>query len=174
MVKHALASAFAVAALGFAAPSSASVIDLSTLVGVWDVQDQFMDVGDFYANSYVASSAITLWFTDLFVQGDSYDVYVNGSLWYTTGFPPLDGTFITDPDTAFLSGKYASGIFALGAGDTIAFAAAALPAGFSDGTLAVTARPSDARVPEPATWALMIAGFGLIGGALRRRTLAAA
>jgi len=26
-----------------------------------------------------------------------------------------------------------------------------------------------ASVPEPASWALMIAGFGLAGGALRRR-----
>ena len=24
-------------------------------------------------------------------------------------------------------------------------------------------------VPEPATWAMMIVGFGLVGGALRRR-----
>ena len=31
------------------------------------------------------------------------------------------------------------------------------------GTLAFTA------VPEPATWALMIAGFGVVGGSLRRR-----
>ena len=29
-------------------------------------------------------------------------------------------------------------------------------------------------VPEPATWAIMIAGFGLAGGALRRRRLATA
>lgn len=27
-----------------------------------------------------------------------------------------------------------------------------------------------AAVPEPATWAMMIAGFGLVGGALRRRS----
>jgi hypothetical protein len=26
----------------------------------------------------------------------------------------------------------------------------------------------DARVPEPATWAMMIAGFGLAGAAVRR------
>ncbi len=31
-----------------------------------------------------------------------------------------------------------------------------------------------AGVPEPATWALMIAGFGLAGGALRRRATARA
>ena len=30
-----------------------------------------------------------------------------------------------------------------------------------------------APVPEPATWAMMIAGFGLTGGAMRRRTLRA-
>ena len=29
-------------------------------------------------------------------------------------------------------------------------------------------------VPEPATWAMMIAGFGLVGAAMRRRTLATA
>lgn len=28
-----------------------------------------------------------------------------------------------------------------------------------------------AAVPEPATWAMMISGFGLIGGTLRRRTM---
>nr|WP_243445723.1 PEPxxWA-CTERM sorting domain-containing protein [Polymorphobacter arshaanensis] len=27
-------------------------------------------------------------------------------------------------------------------------------------------------VPEPASWAMMVAGFGLVGGALRRRSLA--
>ena len=31
-----------------------------------------------------------------------------------------------------------------------------------------------APVPEPATWALMIAGFGLVGVGMRRRTVAAA
>ncbi len=174
MIRQAVASAFAVASLGFAVPSSAAVIDLSTLIGVWDIQDQFMDVGDFYDNSYVASSPINLLYTDLFVQGDSYDVYLNGDLWFTTDLPPQDGTFITDPETAFLSGKYPAGILALQAGDTVAFAAAAIPDGFSDGTLAVSASPSDAVVPEPATWALMIAGFGLVGNALRRKTVVTA
>ena len=31
---------------------------------------------------------------------------------------------------------------------------------------------SDGAVPEPASWAMMIAGFGLVGGAMRRRSAA--
>lgn len=34
----------------------------------------------------------------------------------------------------------------------------------------VIASVGDAVVPEPASWVLMIAGFGMIGGALRRRS----
>ncbi len=33
---------------------------------------------------------------------------------------------------------------------------------------------SDGVVPEPATWAMLIAGFGMVGAALRRRTAATA
>ena len=39
--------------------------------------------------------------------------------------------------------------------------------GFSRGTLTVSR--AVAAVPEPATWAMLILGFGLIGGAMRRR-----
>lgn len=55
----------------------------------------------------------------------------------------------------------------------------------STGSLTFTGVPADgsdtntaidfvtiAAVPEPATWALMIGGFGLVGGAMRRRTKA--
>lgn len=36
--------------------------------------------------------------------------------------------------------------------------------------LSVEVRQSAAVVPEPATWALLILGFGAVGGAMRRRT----
>jgi hypothetical protein len=36
----------------------------------------------------------------------------------------------------------------------------------------VTALPSLNAVPEPASWAMMITGFGLVGGAMRRRARA--
>jgi hypothetical protein len=39
---------------------------------------------------------------------------------------------------------------------------------FESGAFEVTSRPSGA-VPEPASWALMVGGFGLVGGAMRRR-----
>ncbi len=38
----------------------------------------------------------------------------------------------------------------------------------------IYAMASDGAVPEPATWALMIAGFGLVGTTLRRRAAAKA
>lgn len=52
----------------------------------------------------------------------------------------------------------------------------AVTAGFDDGefgpySLAVTGPGGIAIVPEPATWTLLIAGFGLVGTVARRRTI---
>ncbi|QJU56618.1 PEP-CTERM sorting domain-containing protein [Sphingomonas sp. AP4-R1] len=41
--------------------------------------------------------------------------------------------------------------------------------GFKIASLTVNYTPQAAVVPEPATWAMFIGGFGLVGGALRRR-----
>lgn len=41
--------------------------------------------------------------------------------------------------------------------------------GTYDGVFRVTIAEASAAVPEPAPWALMLGGFGLIGSALRRR-----
>jgi hypothetical protein len=38
----------------------------------------------------------------------------------------------------------------------------------------MTSVPCNLCVPEPSVWALMLAGFGLAGTALRRRRFAAA
>jgi PEP-CTERM motif len=40
---------------------------------------------------------------------------------------------------------------------------------FNYADLQFIARTGDLAVPEPASWALMISGFGLVGGAMRRR-----
>jgi len=46
----------------------------------------------------------------------------------------------------------------------------AAPHGFWSGTFTITSDDTaSGAVPEPATWAMMISGFGVIGGCLRRR-----
>ena len=39
----------------------------------------------------------------------------------------------------------------------------------SSGRVTVSVAGATGAVPEPATWAMMLAGFGIIGGAMRRR-----
>ncbi len=46
--------------------------------------------------------------------------------------------------------------------------------GFYIDDVSYSASNATAAVPEPATWAMMIAGFGLVGGAMRRRKTAVA
>lgn len=48
-----------------------------------------------------------------------------------------------------------------------------LTGGFASGTVTATSAPVTA-VPEPAGWAMMIAGMALVGGVLRRRRIAVA
>ncbi len=108
-------------------------------------------VGDVYDlrnssdNSLVATSTFT-------TDGDATIAdYVNAS-WLDTSFSRLRVTF--GP------GSYSLNIF----GDC---------AGGCPADLGVQL-VSNAVVPEPATWALMIAGFGMVGFAARRRTAATA
>ena len=50
------------------------------------------------------------------------------------------------------------------------------PRGDEDGAIRVgfTATKRIGGIPEPATWGLMIAGFGIVGGSLRRKRAFAA
>jgi hypothetical protein len=149
-------------------PASADAIDLTTLIGSWDIQDQFSDPGTFFENSYYAPVAITAKFTDLYVIGDEYNIYINGVIFASALSPMDDGTYEPDPDLAYDSGKFTRGLIYLAAGDTLSFQILTIPAGYSDGTIAVTAL-TPAGVPEPAAWGMLIGGFAFAGSALRRR-----
>lgn len=59
------------------------------------------------------------------------------------------------------------------AGDTIGYIVDKNGTFFNDSTGFNFSLSLAAGVPEPATWAMMIAGFGLVGGAMRTRTRAA-
>ena len=170
-MKNMLAAAFVASSAFVAAPANASTIDLATLVGSWDIQEQSAGVGDFFDNTYYASSAYKVKFTDLYVVGDEYLVFVSGFLIGAAKTPASStGTFNSDPDSAYASGDFAHGLLSLSAGDTLSFQIIAIPAGYGDSTLAVTVASSS---PEPASWAMMLGGFGLIGGAMRDRRKAA-
>ncbi len=75
---------------------------------------------------------------------------------------------------------YGGGFFTNNGGGTVAGARAAFLAGIAAGNTYVNIhttrftggelRGQLAQVPEPASWAMLIVGFGLIGSSLRRRT----
>lgn len=79
---------------------------------------------------------------------------------YSSGFRSANGGTITSVRAAFLAGLAGGNVY-LNIHDAPSFAGGEI-------------RGQLAAVPEPAAWALMIGGFGLVGGALRqRRTVAA-
>jgi hypothetical protein len=76
----------------------------------------------------------------------------------TTAPTSAGGTLIIDTNNAFGAECYNCDPFRLLAGGTLTSG----PGGGGDPGV----------IPEPATWAMMIAGFGLVGGVMRRRRVA--
>jgi len=104
--------------------------------------------------------------TDAYIPGDSYWLYDGATLLATSAFvakSSLDASFF---DSAWTDAAYSKLEYALGAGSyslTIkGDGVAGLPAG-----LGVRLDTLTSAVPEPTTWAFMIVGFGLLGGAVR-------
>jgi hypothetical protein len=178
-----MAAGVAAAGLAMAANAQAAVVVLNP-DGVWDVQDQTMSVGDFFANTYQASTTELARFTDLDVASDQFGVYLNGVfVGNTPSVPDWNGLgasdpfqappFESDPGAAWASTAFSKGTLLLHAGDILSFTDIHIPPQadgtvFADGTIAVSA----IAVPEPAAWTLMILGFAAVGALARRRTAA--
>ncbi len=171
------AAALAAAVFG-AAGAHAAVVNLAPN-GLWFTQDQNMATGDFFTDTYQATKNETVRLTDIDVVSDQFGIYINGTFlensssvpdWTGLGAsdpmqsPPYD----SDPATAFSSGFFSTAVFTVHAGDVISIADIHIPPQadgtvYPDGTMAISA------VPEPAVWALMLAGFAGLGATMRTR-----
>jgi hypothetical protein len=160
----------AAAVLALSLPATAAVLPVN---GGWQI-DTLNVAGDPTANSpwtVTFTNPGRVWLLDCCIEGDSYSLSgdISGSTSFVVG-GPLHPTLTPFPewfDARY--GKYMSGLLAAGSytfsitGDGVG----GLPAG-----LWVAA--TEGAIPEPATWAMMIAGFGLVGFAARRRRTALA
>lgn len=120
--------------------------------------------------------------TDEFGAGDVFTVTVNGGASYTSALPLLTTNFDNsagpeapyatdswlDPTLTRLQITLGAGTYSLNVTDSCG---GGCPAGFAYRLDQLAAAPG---VPEPATWALLIAGLSATGIAMRHRRQAAA
>jgi len=120
----------------------------------------------------------TLTVVDTGFSGDRFNVYDGAALLGSTGAAvngDAAGDITFDPDAALANSDFSRGSFTLGAGTHfitgVLFASTAHP---DYGPLNATigsVRLSVSPVPEPATYATLLIGLGLLLGALRRRNV---
>jgi hypothetical protein len=121
---------------------------------------------------FLLGGPATLNVTDAFIIGDVFEIFDNGVSVFVTGpFNPA-GPESDNPDTAFAGTTYSHGSIVLSAGShSITGVATSSPTGSGGAFIQLV---NGGAVPEPATWAMMIAGFGLVGAMARRRSAHAA
>jgi hypothetical protein len=147
---------------GVAAPGTYNLTDFSATASTVGATLGSLSGGQYNASGFSTNlpyafswngSAVTFWDS---AGGNSFDWWVFDDLavapgWYFFGW---DTGNINDPTrAAFYTGDINNPL--------------------TVGTVTVSVAGSGA-IPEPATWAMLITGFGLIGTALRRRTAVAA
>ena len=109
--------------------------------------------------------------TDAFYNLDTFDLTINGVSQGSTGTPVdtdyayIDGFAPGGFDAAFVSPYFSHATYDLGPGTyTLTGVTLFSPSAAGAGVGALE------LVPEPAGWALMLVGFGVVGALARRRT----
>lgn len=122
------------------------------------------------------SNAFDLWIFEVGpdVEGTMVDVSIDGMTWLSVG--AIGGaTRGIDLDAFGYDANSAFNFVRLTDISNQGGATGATVGADIDAIGAISTRPFvDNGVPEPASWAMMIAGFGMIGGAVRRRRIALA
>ena len=148
----------------------------------------------YYNGAYFPDSATSRWISVNGIGGVDDETYNDATVDFSTTFT----ISAIDPSLVTITGRWAADdrgldilVNGISSGFTVAgfggYASFTLNGGFRDGinTLdflvrddgvplalrvdGLTATEATAAVPEPASWAMMVGGFGLVGGALRRR-----
>ncbi len=133
-------------ALNAAASNQGRAVSRTTFYGSWGLNDfQSIDTG---VAGYLPSIAEDVYLLQQIYSGVPQQVVLSAQSYATNGaraYAYIDPTFTIDPS-----------YLALHPGAKLVFSA-----GFSNGVAGA--------VPEPATWAMMLIGFGMIGAAARYR-----
>jgi hypothetical protein len=164
--------ALTAAALAFALPASAAVLVADT---GWQ-DDELVAAGEPTANSvwtFTVTQASILSVTDAFITGDVFflsgDFNVN-TTFYAGGAGDVqnDGFY----GSAWLDASYSKVALNVGPG-SYSFSITGAGEGGIPAGLGVRLDTVSGGVPEPATWGMMILGFGLVGLSARRRRMTA-
>ena len=163
-------AAVAVAALlvtAFAAPANAgTTIDADTdWTQIITFTERPTDGAPF---TFTVTSNSVLTFLDCCIGGDIFEITgdLSGVTTFYAGAADAFGAIGADYAPRWASTNFSKLVFNVSAGTYTFNVTDLAPVGGVNG---LDVRLDTAAVPEPATWALMIAGFGLAGAALRRR-----
>lgn len=116
--------------------------------------------------TFTLAQAGSLTVIDGFNSGDQFEITNFGIAIGITSAPVLESNCGNDITACLNNAAMSQGTFNLGAGNySIGGTATASPFGGGAGFFRVS---SVAPVPEPATWAMMLLGFGAVGFSLRR------
>lgn len=153
--------------------SAHTTVSISTLIGLlesWDSRDGGCCSPDNLEIWLDGAQVATLTANNALGSIEDYaggvelfdDVHINNNFYYYDTLVDMNGALNFAHSASTLNlGLRASGGGWQGGGDE-AF-------GLDSLALTYDARPGGGAVPEPKAWALMIAGFGIAGGALRQR-----